>query len=84
MFNTEMQLDTQWRGTGTGEKYAIDCRCKSDKLLTKRRVLVGNPTKCPLSLTLDTRDRLNSIEEVVSLSRVFVSKWMFSIMIWKP
>ena len=43
---------------------------KGDQALGKSRALVGDPMQGPVGLALDTRNGLNGIKEMITLSRV--------------
>ena len=62
-------LEPENRCEGAREENALDGR-KGNEALSKGRTPVGNPGESPVCLLLDAWDRLNSIEEVLTLSGV--------------
>lgn len=63
-------LEPEDRGKGAGEENTLN-GSEGNKTLSKSRTLVGDPSQSPVSLLLDARNSINSIEEVLALSRVF-------------
>jgi len=60
-------LESEYRCERAREENTLD-RGECHRTLAKACMLVRNPTESPVSLTLDARDRLNGIKQVVSLS----------------
>ena len=55
---------------GAGEEDTLDGR-KGNETLSEGGTLVRDPAQSPVSLLLDARDRVDGIEEVLALLRVF-------------
>ena len=63
-------LEPEDRGKGAGEENTLN-GSEGNKAFSESRTLVRDPSQSPVSLLLDARNSINSIEEVLALSRVF-------------